>query len=181
MNLCPPRLPSSPLDPPGLAGYTPLPLLLRVIKEGNPHIVEVGNLRVSERNTVTSIEVENYKISQLPGALTTADDDLVEVVIDTGTTLQSRKMNRSTLLSGKASQTSLTAHTSDINNPHPGTKTPEGFSNVPIPMLWYTNFLMSPLVCETDHQSGKSSQVRCLLCRSDHCCKCVKIFIQQKS
>jgi len=72
----------------------------------------------------------DYTVSQLPETLTITDNDLIEVVIDTGSTPRSRKAKRSTLVAGLAPSAALTAHTVDIANPHATTKAQVGLPNV---------------------------------------------------
>lgn len=98
----------------------------------------------------------DIKVSQLTEQLTATNDDLVEVVVNAATVPASKKMKRSTLVAGLATEAALasheanttnphgvtaaqvgapttatlTAHTSNTSNPHSVTKTQVGLSNV---------------------------------------------------
>jgi len=98
----------------------------------------------------------DIKVSQLTEQLTATNDDLVEVVVNAATVPASKKMKRSTLVAGLATEASLasheanttnphgvtaaqvgaptsatlTAHTGNVSNPHSVTKTQVGLSNV---------------------------------------------------
>ena len=98
----------------------------------------------------------DIKVSQLTEQLTATNDDLVEVVVNAATVPASKKMKRSTLVAGLATDAdldthiadttnphsvsaaqvgapttaTLTAHSSSVSNPHSVTKTQVGLSNV---------------------------------------------------
>jgi hypothetical protein len=73
----------------------------------------------------------DLSISHIPLEATSPQDgDLFEVTIDAPAAPKTRKMKRSTIVAGLATETGLTTHTGDTANPHATTRVQVGLPNV---------------------------------------------------